>query len=145
MGEVVVERLSVEKFLIYWPRIEQELKTVPHVWEDFWTLDSIRDATIQGTFQCWGAGSADDVEVVCWSQVSHYPTGAVFRVFLAIGQGVDKCLPALETIFEEFAHDNGCHLAEVVGRPGWGPKLRKMGFKTGTTSHVRRLENWRLQ
>lgn len=145
MDEVVVERFSVEKFMVYWPAIERELRTVPHVWQDFWTLESIRDLTIQGHFQCWGAGSIERVEIVCWSQVLFYPASSVLYIFLAIGRGIDHCIPALETIFEKFAHDMGCKLVQVTGRPGWGPKLRKIGFKTTSTQMIRKLENWRLQ
>src|ERR1043165_8622350 len=134
MDKTVVELLTPEKFVHYWPMIERELKTVPHVWEDYWTLESIYNYTYTGKFQCWAIGDANSMRIVCWTQIVWYPVGNILQVFLAIGTGIDEYSDDLVAWGEKIARDQGCVLIDVVGRPGWGPKLRKFGFKARTQS-----------
>lgn len=145
MDEIVVELLTVEKFWHYWPMIERELKTVPHIWQDFWTLDAIRERTSEGHFQCWAAGTSNQVKIVCWTNAILYPAGRVLNAFLMIGQNIDECIPKLDAVLEKYAQDLNCHLALVTGRRGWGAKLKSYGFRDASTSFTKRLDNRRLQ
>lgn len=145
MDQAIVEKFSPEKFSRYWPMIEQELKTVHHIWDDIWTLESIFEATVHGRFQCWGAGDLDHLKVVCWTQIATYPNGNVLQIFLAIGNGIDELLPVLDASMESFARSTECKLIEVVGRKGWQGKLRSMGFVPWTTSVKREVTDTRVQ
>ena len=93
MGQTVVspflvELLSNEKFELYWPDIELKLDTVPHIWDCWWTKESIREQTLVGRFQCWTVGDANEVSGVVFSQIIHYPAASILQVFLAFGLGM---------------------------------------------------------
>lgn len=145
MDETVVEWLPPEKFEHYWPMVERELKTVPHVWQDYWTLESIRSNTLGGYFQCWAVGGPNAVRLVCWSQIVFYPTGNVLRIFLIIGTEFDQHADTMIATAEKFAFDKNCIAVDVTGRVGWGPKLRKFGFRVGASSFSKKVDNRRLQ
>lgn len=145
MSQVQVELLSPEKFLVYWPMIERELDTVPHLWALWWTKDSLREGVVGGRFQCWAVGDSRIVTGIVFSQVVMYPANLTFQAFLAFGAGLTEAMDELEATFERFCAIRGCTLAEVTGRPGWGPELRKKGFRQtvgGTFS--RQLQQTRL-
>lgn len=142
---IEVEQFNPEKFARYWPAIQRELMLVHDVWDDCWTLDSIFECTVHGRFQCWGAGDEERVKIVCWTQVSNYPSGNILQVFLAIGQGIDEVLPQLDAVLEAYARHTGCRLIEVVGRKGWLGKLKSMGFVPWTTSVKRQVLTTRVQ
>jgi hypothetical protein len=129
MGETLIEMFSPERFNIFWPFILRELKKVPHMWQPWWTEESLYDLTMNGTFQCWAAKADGEIKAIAFSRVNTFPTGNVFYVWLAFGEGFLEYADAFEAAFEQFAIKCGCHMAEVTGRPGWEPMLRKKGFR----------------
>lgn len=124
-----VELLTNEKFDLYWPRIAQELNTVPHIWNERWTIESIQELTLEGRFQCWAAGNENEINSIMFSQISNYPATRVLQIFLAFGTGMLDSLDVLHAACERFAVFHGCEFIEVVGRPGWEPKLRTLNFE----------------
>lgn len=138
---VEVGRLEGVHFLQYWPAIAGELRYIPHVWSDWWTLDSIHDAVLQGAWQCWVVGTDETIRGVVMSQIVVYPANRIFQIVLAFGEGLLSYVPHLEGAFEKFASDSHCTLCEVTGRPGWGPHLRRIGFHQGTTTFTKTVRN----
>src|SRR5882762_11557156 len=104
----VIEVLTIEKFDLYWPLIERELKTIPQFWEDHWTLEAIYNLTSSGRWQCWGVGLEDIVEVTVFTQVVDFPASKVFQVILAFGRNIDEYIEELNGMFEGFARNSGC-------------------------------------
>jgi hypothetical protein len=148
MGETVmirVELMEIDKFLHYWPMIEKQLDFVPHMWALWWTKDSIREGVVEERFQCWGVGDDDVVTAVIFTRVSTYPANTIFQAFLAFGDGLIEAIDEIEAVFERYCAIRGVTVAEISGRPGWGPVLRKKGFgQTGTTMS-KKLDIARLQ
>lgn len=140
----LVEKLEAEKFLIYWPQIEKELDTVPHIWSNRWTKEAIRDLTLEGRFQCWASGDENTVIGVVFSQIACYPAASVFQVLLAFGVGLPETVDAINATCEKFATFNGCSEMEVIGRDGWEPKLRNVGFKRTSMVWTRKLQPIRM-
>lgn len=140
----IVELLSNEKFELYWPDIEQKLDTIPHVWASWWTKESIQELTLNGRFQCWTVGDANEVSGVVFSQIIHYPAASILQVFLAFGLGMVDTIGVIDATLSRFGSANGCQFAEVMGRPGWEPKLREFGFKVPRVTMIKRLEPVRM-
>lgn len=146
MGEIVVssiEQLKDDKFEHYWPLIQAQLRMIPHVWEPWWTLDSIREFTLNNRFQCWGVGNAGVITGVIFSQIAMYPAQNVFQIVLAFGEGMTEHTLMIDATLFRFATLNGCTRAEITGRPGWGPELRRLGFKQSNTTFSKRLQQER--
>jgi hypothetical protein len=146
MTQHQVELLTPEKFLHYWPMIEKQLDHVPHLWALWWTKDSIRDSVVAERFQCWGIGDAGTIHGIVFTQVVMYPANLVFQAFLAFGEGLTDAMDEIEATFERYCVIRGATLAEVTGRPGWGPRLRKKGFRqTCGAVFSKKLEPMRMQ
>lgn len=139
-----VERLEGDKFLHYWPMIEKQLSFVPHIWQQWWTMESIREFVLSGRWQCWGVGTNNVVYGVVFSQIAMYPAQNVFQILLGIGQDLSEMVDIVDASLFRFATSNGCTSAEVIGRLGWEPHLRKLGFKRVNMTMAKKLETERL-
>ena len=141
MTVIEVERLEGVKFAYYWPAIERQLDFIPQYWSFWWTKDAIYGLTMDGTFQCWGAGTETELKMVMFSQVAHYPANTILQVFLAFGTGIDEVTSGVVETFRRFAVERGCTGVEVTGRPGWETKLKKVGFRRVSSTLAMRLES----
>jgi hypothetical protein len=142
---IEIERLEGPKFVYYWPAISQELDSIPQFWAPWWTKEAIYGLTMDGTFQCWGAGTETELKVVVFTQVAHYPANTILQIFLAFGTGIDEVTSGLVTVFERFAAESGCTMVEVVGRLGWEPKLRDIGFRRVSYTMAMKFEPDRMR
>ena len=139
-SQYVAELLSEDKFILYWPKISRELDKVPHIWQDWWTKDSIYRFTTEGRFQCWAVGTEEVVLGVLFSQVTAYPKQTVLQVFMAFGEGMLDMVDALEATFHRYAVIRRCTRVEITGRPGWESELRKKGFRRTSTTIARAIQ-----
>lgn len=130
---IEVERLDGSKFSYYWPTISRELDTCSQHWDWWWTKETLYGLTMDGTFQCWGAGTDTELKVIVFSRIAHYPANTILQIFLAFGNGLESVEDGLIATFERFAHETKCTLVEMYGRPGWGRKYRKIGFQRVST------------
>jgi hypothetical protein len=123
-----VRKLNGEEFERWWPDISKELDTIPHLWEIWWTKEALHDCVLGGSLQCWIAGTDGVAELVVFTMVSAYPSGSILRSILLFGRGIDEYLGVLDATFEDFARQMGAKVIQVEGRPGWEPRLKKLGF-----------------
>jgi hypothetical protein len=144
-SDVIAGLLEGDKFLHHWYSISSQLDFIPHVWATWWTKESIRDCVLNGRYQCWGGAKGNEgLKIIAFSQITDFPANRIFQVFLAFGQGFEEMAPAFEAVWEKFAANTGCTVAEVTGRPGWGPLLRKYGFKQQSCTFTRSVINLRM-
>lgn len=123
-SEFRVELLTPEAYAHFWPMISKELDKIPQYWTHWWTKEFLRGAIFNGV-QIWGVGTENAMNLVVYTQVVHYPALNLFQIVLALGNNLDKALPILEAMFEKIAHDQGCQQFEIIGRRGWGRKLKR--------------------
>lgn len=116
-------QLGPDFVLQNWSAMEKELLRVPHIWNTYWTVDSIREAILCGAWQAWGFGPEGVVRLTVITRVSGFPAGAVLQIILAWGNSLDILLPVMEATFERVAQVTGCGYCEFHGRPGWQKKL----------------------
>lgn len=141
---IVLEMIEGPLLEQYWPHIWKQMQTVPHTWTH-WTPDFIYSACRDGTFQVWGAGTPEKIKLIVFTQLVFYPIGKVMQTVWAGGNSLDECLPILVATLERFGSMNDCKFSEVVGRPGWGPKLKGYGYKERTVIFAKPLPaEWRM-
>lgn len=145
MTQAQIELLSPDRFLTYWPSIERQLDCVTHLWSLWWTKEALRDGVLSESLQCWGVGDQSRITGVIFSQVSIYPANTIFQAFLAFGDGLTGALDEIEATFERYCAMRGARVAEVTGRPGWEPLLRKKGFGRTGTVMSKQLAPMRMQ
>lgn len=147
MGEVVTsecqtELLSKEKFELYWPSISQELDTIPHVWEKWFTKESLYVDTLAGLFHVWAAGTPTSIHVVLFTKVLDYPAGRVLQLVLAFGNNIKACIPSITATLEKIANDFECRYCEIYGREGWERLLP--GFKRTAVVLTKEIQPFRV-
>lgn len=142
--KTTAELLGGARFVHYWPFISSQLDFIPHVWATWYTKETLREGVLSGRYQCWAVGDEKSITVVAFSQIAEFPANRIFQVFLAFGQEIEGVAPILEAVWEKFASDVGCTICEVVGRPGWGPFLRKFGFRQESCTFTRAVKNLRI-
>lgn len=146
MGEVVESGAALiepAQFEIYWPSIAKELNTVPHIWDQYFTLESIRDAVMQERWQVWTLGSKTQVSAVVFTTIIDFPAARVLQLVLAFGVGFRDYINQLTASLEKFALHNDCVRCEISGREGWEKLLPE--FKRAHVVLSRNLEFAKVQ
>lgn len=128
-----IEKLSTDRFESHWGELRKELEKVPDTWNRWWSLDALYECVMNGAVQVWAIGTLSHIDLIVFTRVLITPNATkVLQVFLAIGQKLDTHLPWLFATFTRLARVEGCHRAEVYGRPGWLRKLKPLGMKLAT-------------
>lgn len=147
MGEAlnlyVSERLTEEKIEAYWPFISEQLDLVPHIWEKWYTKDSLFSCAMMGEYDVWASGTQADVRFIIFSRIVDCPNSRILILFLGLGNDAKKCLPSLTALLERHAMIAGCTHCDVIGRQGWEKFLP--GFRKEQIILSRRLEFSRVQ
>jgi hypothetical protein len=142
-AEYKTELMTTETIERYWPFIERELDTVPHIWNMWFTKEALYLGALNGEFSVWGVGPSDQIRLVVFTRIIEYTVGRCLQVFLAFGGDMRNCLPALEGALEQLANKTGCMRCEVIGRPGWEKLLPN--FKRTSVVLMRELEPFKVQ
>jgi hypothetical protein len=128
--------LSSAEVHFYWGNIVEGLGTSHML--DFYSEETIFSRLLNGAMQCW-ALSNGEIELIIVSEVILYDKAKTLRFIGAFGRGIDRYLEVAETLFPRVARAMECIQYEVIGREGWGPKLKALGFKKRFTVFTRPL------
>lgn len=127
--EAQVGRMSAEEVMYHWPSVSAELLKVEHVWDTWWTLETLQMGILEDSIHVWGVGKGNQVHIFVFSTIVHYPANKMLRIFLTFGNSLDAFLPAIVATLYKFGLMRGCTYAEVIGRAGWEKKLKVHGFR----------------
>lgn len=137
------ELMDSEAFDKYWPLMAQELDTVAHIWDRYYTKEYLYRAGMAGEFQTWAVGPPNEIHLVVFTKIAHYPAATILQAFLAFGNDVEGCLPSLVATLEKAVNDTGCDFCDVIGRPGWEKLLP--GFKRTSVVLSKSFQHFRVQ
>lgn len=136
--------LDADTYERLWPQIERQLDLVPHIWQDYFTKEYLRTVALHKEVYAWCTGQVDGdditARIIIYGRFIETPAGRGLQFFLALGNDLDRCLPALQASFEKVARDMGVDFVEVYGRPGWVRKLE--GFRQTGVILTRRLQRF---
>lgn len=135
--------LTPEEFFNFWPGIEKMLDTVPHTWKH-WTKDWIQSNVSHRQIQVWAIGPPPYATCIFFTQISIHPAFRSFVITWSAGRFDDEMIPLLETAWVDYAKNNDCEEIAITGRPGWGPKLKPLGFSKDYTTWTRRVPSMRM-
>lgn len=125
-----ITQLRGEALDKWWPQICEQLDTIPHTWERWWTKEALYNAIQMGWSQCWASCVDKTAEIITITSIVEYPsTRKVLVTNLTFGSNIDAHINLLDATLENFARQEGCVGHEVRGREGWKPRLKKLGFK----------------
>ncbi len=125
----VVARLVGDHFEKWWPDISAQLDTIQPMWERWWTKEALVNGVYSGWIQCWASVVDETAEIIVFTTIGEYPAGKVLITNLCFGRDIDNHIDIIDATLENFARDSGCYLQEVRGRPGWKPRLKKLGYE----------------
>lgn len=135
--------LTPDQVMFYWPAIDRELETIRHVWELWWTKDSLRQGALDGWMNVWAIGGKESISLVLFTQIVHYPANKMLKVVLIAGNKLDEFYDITEAALEKFCIDNGCVYVEAYGRDGWGKRIP--GIVKHGTMFTRKVTNLKVQ
>lgn len=148
MGEALnlpiyrTQLMEAETYSRFWPVISAELDKVPHIWQDYYTKQYLRDVFEHKELMVWMVATGDTVRLVIYGRFLTTPQGLGLQFVLAFGRDLKVCLPSMVATFEKIANDMKCDFCEVIGRPGWEKMLP--GFKRRAVVLVRSLHYSRI-
>lgn len=138
---VDVTLMPDETYVQFWPQISAELDKVPHIWEDYYTKDYLRDVPLHRELMVWCTVEKGAVMMVIYALFMDTPRGKCLSFRLALGKGLEKALPQLEATFERLGLATGCDFVQVCGRRGWLRKLK--GFREDWMVASRQIQNFK--
>lgn len=141
----VAMQMPLERFCDLWSQIQRELDQVPHVWEPWYTKQSIWMSVQSGQWQVWGAGHDGSVRLVLFTQIAFYPAAKVLQGIILLGNSFDESVDALWASLEHFARQESCERVEVVARKGFERKLSKYGLRSYGVALGCRVNELRMQ
>src|SRR5215471_16110840 len=94
--------LSIDTYLQLWPKIREQLETVPHIWEPWFTLEFLRTCQAYN-YGVWGVKRAGKLRLVIYTYVTEFLDKSIFRIPLIFGNEVDGAIPVVEAMFEKIA------------------------------------------
>lgn len=155
MDKALVEQKELDKWSLaifspeeidhYWERIHEQLLTVPHTWERWWTLPSLYQAAITGKLQLWAVLREKQIVMVLFSSIRQYPASRTLNLTLAFGDvGLDVAVPLLDAACSRFAQEMDCDYIELMGRPGWERTLKNFGAEKVAVVLTKKVEKERL-
>ena len=93
-----------------------------------YTTDDVLDAIKGGKQQLWLIKDNDLVRAALTTEVRMYPTGKkVCCVRMCAGEDHREWVPLIEQL-SLWAKEQCCEIMEVMGRDGWTPALKAMGY-----------------
>lgn len=119
-----------------WPRIETLLKD-DGLLSDAWTPQQVLEALIEMRMQAWAAGGTN---LLLLTQFYRTGTTAIFQIFWAHGEELQKWLPLMSDAFDRFAAFHGAEKIEIQGRKGFERLLKPFGFEVDYVTYSRRVK-----
>jgi hypothetical protein len=102
-------------------KLEKRLKKALALGGNTHTIEDIQQAIALGTMQCFVNGDSFAI-----TEVINAPQKRFLNVFLVVG---DLSILELHDEVEAFAKQAGCDFMQAYGRPGWRPKIKKLGWE----------------
>lgn len=133
--DLVVEVLTHDQVIEFWPLMRNELLRIPDHWNELWTIESLQHALENGVFKVWACGpqmgpNHIQYNLVAFTQEVDFPANRVLRIVLMFGNGMTAAhLDILDASFESYAQGNNIGLIDGMVRFGWLRTLRDRGVK----------------
>lgn len=128
-GEFACKALSIEEVEKFWPQMVEELRKVAHIWDTWWTLESLHLMATTGGMRIWVAGKPPNFNLVTFTQIIQYPANSVLHIVIMFGTKVEETLPIVLNTLETYAEMNECRVMEAVGRSGWKRFFQRFGAR----------------
>lgn len=107
-------------------------------WCDYFTLDDIKFACIDGKMQLW-VGVNGEISVLALTTIDVYPRSKFLRFVYCGGRGWRHVAHSHKMI-EMFAKKHGCVGMDAIAREGWLDWLLPFGYKKRAVYLVKRFE-----
>jgi len=105
---------------------------------DYYTLDDIKFACIDGSMQLW-VGVNGEISVCAITTIDVYPQANILRFIYCGGKGWRNVAYAHAAIVE-YAKKYKCIGIDIVARDGWWKLLTPFGYKKRAVYLVKRFE-----
>lgn len=84
---------------------------------------------LSGSQSMWIAYEDGEIKGCCTVKIVNYPNLKSCLLDVIAGNNVDEWLEDGFKVISRYARHHGCTKMEGNGRPGWEPRIRKLGWK----------------
>lgn len=112
-----------------WPLAVPLLLEGKEHWEEFTSLESLKQSVTEGGLLLWLAIDRDGVFLALLTEATVYPETVSMRLVWIGGSGLDRVLEVGLSCLELWAYRHGAKRMEVLGRPAWIRILQGEGYK----------------
>jgi len=121
-------RESITKSL--WDAVEPYIEKATDRSGGRYRVQDIRQAVLAAKKQLWIiVNGSDAVMAAVVTEIRDYPTGVkACNVVLCAGEDHRLWVHHIDGL-KDWAKERGCSIMEVMGRDGWTPALREMGYR----------------
>ncbi len=84
---------------------------------------------LRGQQSMWVAYDDEGIKGCCTVRIVQYPNLKACLLDVIAGDNVDQWLEEGFNVISKYARAKGCIKMEGNGRPGWEPRIRKLGWK----------------
>ena len=130
--EVQLTLVNESTLEIFWPWTAQHLLKGAKYWNDYMTLDNIKESIMKGHMQLWIGSDEGGPLISLVTEINVYPTIRVLRLLFIGGSNFSYTKGFLEFI-ELWASRQGITRVELLGRIGWARILYHEGYEYHST------------
>ena len=130
------EEIPSDQALEFWPQLEPYvLRALAFDLEDTTSTEKIKRQLETGYARCLVCITDTELKSVSIIAVSRSAQGErILHITATAGENAREWLGVLVAKLVEIGKAEGCDAVTLVGRPGWGKKLNKHGFKIDQVS-----------
>lgn len=121
-----------------WYQVVPLLNKGKQYWSDYFTIDDIKLACIEGTMQLW-VGVNGEISMCAITTIDVYPRAKWLRIVYIGGRGYRHVAHSHKQIVE-YAKKHGCVGTDIIARDKWWSVLTPFGYKKRAVYLVNRFE-----
>jgi hypothetical protein len=112
-------------------------KVLPHLmkgkeyWEDFYTIEQIKDALVLGRQQLWVMVDRPGKILLfaCLTQIDEFPNKRVLRILYLGGSDLHRGMIKEMAKIEKWALEKGATMVDFLGRPEWAGLMKARKYE----------------
>lgn len=113
----------------FWPDVENKVKDALKNDGGRMTTSDIKRFIEQEIMQLWAVHDGEILATMV-TQIVVYPRLKALRVLTLSGEGMDEWLDIVLDTLQGYGKEKGANVIEMIGREGWGKRLKKEGWET---------------
>ena len=133
-----VTMVAVEILDLIWPQVLPLLEESQKWWQDYYSLEDIKNACRIGEMQMWVGIEEKKIFIMGLTSICEAPKGRYLKCVFLAGKDFKKILSCIKEI-EQWAAMRGAIRSEITGRDAWIELGARMGYTKRSVTVTKQL------